>query len=165
MKFFKTFDIAASGMRAEQFRMDVTSNNIANAHTTKTADGNPYRRQVAVVNSQNAAAFQEAFSAASFEAEIKGAFDGSGSKVEFSGGGVDVGGIATDKSDFRWIYDPGNPDAEKEGPHKGYVAMPNVNIISEMTSMMTASRSYEANATIIESAKAMAMKALEIGRG
>lgn len=163
MKFFKTFDIAASGMRAEQFRMDVTSNNIANAHTTKTADGSPYRRQVAVVNSQDAAAFQEAFTAASFEAEIKGSFGDS--KVSFSGGGVDVGGIATDKSDFRWIYDPGNPDAEKEGPHKGYVAMPNVNIINEMTSMMTASRSYEANATIIESAKAMAMKALEIGRG
>ena len=71
----------------------------------------------------------------------------------------------SDNSDFNWVYDPTNPNAAQDGDHKGYVAMPNVNIISEMTSMMQATRSYEANATLVESAKAMAMKALEIGRG
>ncbi|MGE0489012.1 MAG: flagellar basal body rod protein FlgC [Vulcanimicrobiota bacterium] len=160
MKFFQTFDIAASGMRAEQFRMDVVSNNIANANTSKTEDGDPYRRQVAVINAKQAEMFDQAFTTASMDGE----FDFN-NKVNFSGGGVGVNGIMEDNSDFRWVYDPTNPNAEKEGDRKGYVAMPNVNIIQEMTSMMAASRAYEANATTIESAKAMAMKALEIGKG
>lgn len=162
MNFFQTFDIAASGLRAEQFRMDVTSNNIANAHTSKTEDGTPYRRQVAVVSSQNAEAFAGMMTA-SFDDENFDVF-----KEERAGGnfgGVAVEGVVEDTADFRWVYDPTNPNAEQDGPHKGYVAMPNVNIINEMTSMIQASRAYEANATTIESAKAMAMKALEIGKG
>ncbi len=163
MKFFQTFDLAASGMRAEQFRMDVVSNNIANAHTSKTADGTPFRRQVAVVSPRQAEAFNQAFTLASMDNDFEKLFEES--SVGFSAGGVAVEGIVEDNSDFRWVYDPTNPNAEKSGDRKGYVAMPNVNIIQEMTTMMTASRAYEANATTIEAAKAMAMKAMEIGKG
>lgn len=160
MKFFNTFDIAASGMRSEQFRMDLISENIANAHTVKGADGNPYRRKMAVASAEQKAAFDSEFSAASFEAD----FNEKSGTAGYQGGGVSVQAV-TDNSDYNWVYDPTNPNACQEGEHKGYVAMPNVNIIGEMTSMMQATRSYEANATIVESAKAMAMKALEIGRG
>lgn len=164
MQFFKTFDIAASGMKAEQKRMDVVSNNIANAHTTKTADGTPYRRQYAQVSSAEASDFENEWSKANFDAdnEFSNVFDQTG--VGFNGGGVKVEGVAEDGGDFNWVYDPNHPDAQKDGPHAGYVAKPNINIIQEMTSMMQASRAYEANATTVESAKQMAMKALEIGR-
>lgn len=166
MQFFKTFDIAASGMKAEQKRMDVVSTNIANAHTTKTADGTPYRRQFAQVSSADATEFNSAFEKATYGAEFDGEFDdafGQGGSV-FQGHGVKVDGVAQDGGDFNWVYDPNHPDAQKDGPKAGYVAKPNINIIEEMTSMMQASRAYEANATTVESAKQMAMKALEIGR-
>lgn len=159
MKFFQTFDIAASGMSAEQFRMNVISENIANANTSKTADGTPYQRQMAMVTPQMKQEFEGDFATASFDVDLNN------DPVKFSGGGVKVHGIEKDQSDYRWVYDPGNPNAEKDGPHKGYVAMPNVNIIQEMTTMIQASRAFEANATTVESAKAMAMKALEIGKG
>lgn len=165
MQFFNTFDIAASGMKAEQKRMDVVSSNIANAHTTRTADGTPYRRQYAQISSADVSDFDNEFSRASFDAssDFDSAFD-SGSAT-FHGRGVQVAGVAEDGGDFNWVYDPTNPDAQKSGPHAGYVAKPNINIIQEMTSMMQASRAYEANATTVESAKQMAMKALEIGKG
>ncbi|GMU54261.1 flagellar basal body rod protein FlgC [bacterium CPR1] len=159
MKFFQTFDIAASGMSAEQFRMNVISENIANANTSKTEAGTPYQRQVAMVSPQMKAEFESDFATASFDIDLNK------DPVKFHGGGVKVQGIEKDQSDYRWVYDPGNPNAEKDGPHKGYVAMPNVNIIQEMTTMIQASRAFEANATTVESAKAMAMKALEIGKG
>lgn len=162
MKFFSTFDTAASGMRAEQFRMDLISENIANAHTAKTAEGTPYRRKIAVASAEQKAAFDSEFSAASFD--IQSEFSGKSGTAAFNAAGVSVASTV-DNSDFNWVYDPTNPNAMQEGDKKGYVAMPNVNIISEMTSMMQATRSYEANATLVESAKAMAMKALEIGRG
>jgi len=163
MKFLKTFDIAASGMKVEQKRIDIVSNNIANAHTTKTADGTPYRRQVAVVTSQDASAFESAYAQASMDTEFSNIFDETG--VGYQGRGAAVQGVAEDQSDFNWIYDPSHPDAMKEGPRAGYVAKPNVNIIEEMTSMMMATRAYEANATTVEAAKSMAMKALQIGKG
>lgn len=159
MKFFQTFDIAASGMSAEQFRMNVISENIANANTSKTDTGDPYQRQVATVSPQMKAEFEGDFATASFDIDLNS------EKSRFQGGGVKIQGVEKDQSDFRWTYDPGNPNAEKDGPHKGYVAMPNVNIIQEMTTMIQASRAFEANATTVEAAKAMAMKALEIGKG
>lgn len=163
MKFFNTFDIAASGMKAEQKRMDIISGNIANANTTKGVDGSPYRRQMVSISSADGAAFDSAFEKASLDGEFKSIFDEHG--TGFSGRGVQVDGVVEDDGDFRWVYDPSHPDAVKEGPKAGYIAMPNVNIIEEMTTMMLASRAYEANATTIESSKAMAMKALEIGKG
>jgi len=158
MKFFNTFDTAASGMKSEQTRMDLISQNIANAHTTKTAEGGPYRRKMAVSQAQDKAAFESEFSSASFD--VEGEFKTKCGTAGFNGGGVSTT-MAEDKSDFKEVYDPTHPNANE----KGYVLMPNVNIISEMTSMMQATRSYEANSTIIESAKSMAMKAMEIGRG
>jgi flagellar basal-body rod protein FlgC len=163
MQFLKSFDIAASGMKVEQKRMDIVSNNIANAHTTKTADGNPYRRQIAVVSSQDASAFDSAYEQASMGGEFSNIFDETG--VGYRGRGAKVDGVAEDNSDFNWVYDPSHPDAMKEGPKAGYVAKPNVNVIQEMTAMMQATRAYEANATTAEAAKSMAMKALQIGKG
>lgn len=163
MKFFRSFDIAASGMKVEQKRIDVVSNNIANAHTTKTADGTPYRRQELMVSAQDASAFESAFEQASMAGEFSNIFEETG--VGYSGFGAQVDGVAEDASDFNWVYDPSHPDAMKEGPKAGYVAKPNVNIIQEMTNMMQASRAYEANATTVEAAKSMAMKALQIGKG
>lgn len=156
MKFFHTFDVAASGMRAEQFKMDLISENIANAHTTKTDTGGPYRRKLAVTSAQDKAQFDSEFASANFDVDMKPA----SAMSSFSGGGVSCE-AALDKQEFKLVYDPSHPNADE----KGYVKMPNVNIINEMTSMMQATRSYEANSTIIESAKSMAMKALEIGRG
>ena len=163
MKFFKTFDIAASGMKVEQKRMDVVSNNIANAHTTKTADGTPYRRQEVAVSSQDASEFESAYMQASMDSEFSNIFEETG--VGYAGRGAKVDGVVEDGSDFNWVYDPSNPDAQKDGPKAGYVAKPNVNIIQEMTNMIQASRAYEANATTVEAAKSMAMKALQIGKG
>jgi flagellar basal-body rod protein FlgC len=161
MKFFNTFDIAASGMKAEQFRMDLISENIANANTTKTANGQPYARKFAVATSEQKSQFDNEFSTASFD--IDSQFNPKSGTAGFTGGGVSVRAESSQK--FRYVYDPTNPNAEKQGEHKGYVAMPDINIISEMTNMMQATRAYEANATIVESAKAMCSKALEIGRG
>lgn len=152
MNFFNSMDIASSAMSAERFKMDLTSQNIANANTQSTIAGTPYRRQVAVVSSGE--------SAAPF-ALPAGLDDDDGGK--FSGTGVRVSGVVQDQSDFRYVYDPTNPNAIKDGDKKGYVAMPNVNIISEMTDLISASRAYEASATAVEAAKGIAMKGLEIG--
>lgn len=151
MNFFNSMDIASSAMSAERFKMDLTSQNIANANTQSTLAGTPYRRQVAVVTSGETAPF----------ALPVGLDDDDSGK--FSGSGVKVAGVAQDQSDFRYVYDPSNPNAIKEGDKKGYVAMPNVNIISEMTDLISASRAYEASATAMEAAKGIAMKGLEIG--
>lgn len=147
MGFLDSINISASALTAEKLRMDIISKNIANANTTRTANGTPYRRQVVV-------------------------FEGAGNNVPFSqylsdasktmiGSGVKVKGIVEDKSPFKLVYEPGNPDADENG----YVKMPNVDVMTEMVNMITASRAYEANVTAINSAKSMAMKALEIGRG
>lgn len=154
MKFFNTFDVASSGMTAQRKQMDVISTNIANVNTSETADGTPFRRMVAVVSQKQIGDWDSEFRAVSF-----------GEEDNFNAVGAEVSSVVQDQSDYRWVYDPSNPKAEKDGPHKGYVAMPNVNIISEMTNMIQASRGFEANATVVEAAKSMAMKALEIGKG
>jgi len=154
MKFFSTFDVAASGMSAQRKQMDLISMNIANVNTTETADGSPFRRMVAVVSQKQVGDWNDEFRAVSFDDEKAG-----------TATGVEVSSVQQDQSDFRWVYDPSNPKAQQDGPHKGYVAMPNVNIIAEMTNMIQATRAFEANATVVESAKSMAMKALDIGKG
>ncbi|MCK8058752.1 MULTISPECIES: flagellar basal body rod protein FlgC [unclassified Fusibacter] len=146
MSFFKSMSISASGMTAERLRMDVISRNIANANTTRTAAGTPYRRQMAVVNQVNAGSFEDMLSQAT------------GSIV--TGSGVEVSNIVEDQSPFKMVYNPGHPDADEDG----YVEMPNVDTVTEMINMISATRAYEANVTSINSAKTMAMKALDIGR-
>lgn len=146
MGFFNSINISASGLTAEKLRMDVISKNIANANTTKTASGTPYRRQVVV--------FQETEGQPSFSQYLSEASKG------VVGGGVKAVAIKEDKSPFKLVYEPGHPDADE----KGYVKMPNVDTMTEMVNMITASRAYEANVTAINSTKTMAMKALDIGK-
>lgn len=145
MGFFDTINISASGLTAEKLRMDIISKNIANANTTRTANGTPYRRQV-VTFEEGQVPFSQYLNDAS---------------QRMIGGGVKVASIEEDQTPFKMVYDPGNPDADE----KGYVKMPNVDVMTEMVNMITASRAYEANITAINSTKSMALKALEIGRG
>jgi len=138
-------DISASALTAQRMRMDVISENIANADTTRTADGGPYRRRVVEMAEQ-----PMSFSAALEQAR--------GERV--TGGGVVVSRIVEDMSDFEYEYNPNHPDADEHG----YVARPNVDIAEEIIDMMSATRSYEANVTALNATKSIAMKALEIGR-
>lgn len=145
---FGAIDAAASGLTAERLRMDVISNNIANVNTTRSAEGGAYRRQMVVfAPRENQQSFAKVLS------DKVGTGNGTGN-------GVRVVGITKDNSPTRQIYDPAHPDANKDG----YVEMPNVNVVSEMVDMITATRAYEANVTTINAAKSMALKALEIGK-
>ncbi len=147
MSMFKAMTVSASGLTAERLRMDIISKNIANANTTRTLAGTPYRRQMAVFKEQGAGNdFETMLDKAKGNMTI--------------GNGVEVSEVVEDQSDFKRVYNPGHPDADDEG----YVLMPNVDVVTEMINLMSASRSYEANVTAINSAKSMAMKALEIGR-
>lgn len=144
MGMFGAIDAAASGLTAERLRLDIISNNIANANTTRTAGGGAYRRQMVV--------FQPRTDQASFLQVLN--------KQITAGQGVKVSGVVQDQSPLRRVYDPQHPDANSEG----YVEMPNVHIVTEMVDMITATRSYEANVAAVNAAKSMALKALEIGR-
>ena len=146
MSFLNSIDISASGLTAQRLRLDVISQNIANVNTTRTENGDPYRRKAVLFEErQKSKPFSEIL-ADSQAGEVKG--------------GVRVTGIVEDDSPFTLNYDPGHPDANEEG----YVAMPNINIVTEMVNMISASRSYEANVTAMNAMKSMAVKALEIGR-
>lgn len=147
MGIFNAINISATGLSAERLRMDVISKNIANANTTRTANGGPYIRQVVTfATSDNKTPFSK--------------FLNDATKKNVKLKGVEVTGIIDDKTPLKQVYDPGHPDANEEG----YVLMPNVDTITEMTNMITATRAYEANVTAMNSIKSMAMKALEIGR-
>lgn len=153
MGLFDAMDVAASGMTVERVKMDVIANNIANVNTSRTISGEPYRRQVAIVGPQMDGG-DGPVPVADFGEEL-------GSQLK----GVEVVGIVQDSTPLKPVYDPNHPDAMKDGPYKGYVMMPNVDIITEMTSMIQASRAFEANATAVEAAKQMAHKSLELGWG
>jgi len=144
MSVFRIFRIAASGLTAERLRMDTIANNLANANTTRTPEGGPYRRQVPVF-------------APILDRAMRRGGSPSGS---FSGGGVQVVGVPTDPAPPRLVYDPQHPDANADG----YVEMPNVHVVKEMVDLITATRAYEANIAALNSAKSMAQRALEIGR-
>jgi flagellar basal-body rod protein FlgC len=125
-----TFSISASGMAAERLRLDTISSNLANINTTRTPEGGPYRRLMAVMES------------------------------EVDGRGVRVARIVQDESPPLLVHNPGHPDADADGN----VAMPNVNPVLEMVDMISATRAYDANVAAFNAAKAMAAKALEIGK-
>ncbi|WAH40213.1 flagellar basal body rod protein FlgC [Alicyclobacillus fastidiosus] len=139
-----SMNIAASGLTANQLWLNVIANNIANANTTRTPQGGPYRREI--VN------FAPASQNASFQ-NVLGATMGTGD------GGVQVTSITQDTSPLKSVYDPSSPDAVN-----GYVQMPNVDIATEMVDMVTASRAYQANATAFDAAKEMDLDALSIGK-
>ena len=147
MAFLSSLDISGSALTAQRLRMDIISQNIANASTTRTANGEPYRRRVAVFSEQTGG------NSNSFASYLDRAQNASGK-------GVVVSSIATDMSDFKKEYDPTNPEADANG----YVTYPNVNETTELVDMMSATRSYEANITALNATKNMALKALEIGR-
>jgi len=147
MSLFNSINISASGLTAERLRMDLISENIANANTTRTPSGTPYRRKVAVFREQEASSFDAILSNAS-------------NNYSSRGKGVEVAGIMEDQSPFKKEYNPNHPDADEEG----YVSLPNVEIVNEMINLISASRAYEANVTSVNDTKSMAMKALEIGK-
>lgn len=148
MGMFNAIDTSASGMSAERLRMDVISNNIANVNTTRTPEGTAFRRKYVVFEPRTENTSETSFSSVFAD------------EMEKPGSGVRAVSIENDDSPFSLKYDPGNPDANADG----YVQMPNVNIVAEMTDMITASRAYEANVTAVSSAKSMAMKTLDIGK-
>ena len=149
MGLFMGIDASASGLTAERLRMDVISNNIANSNTTRTDRGGAYRRRFVVFEPRNR-------EPKSFEQTLRRAVGLSNQ----TGEGVRAVSIMEDDTQGPMVYDPGHPDANADG----YVEKPNVNIVTEMVDMITAQRAYEANATAITAAKAMANKALDIGK-
>lgn len=151
MGMFDSFNIAATGLTAQRLRMDLISSNIANATTTRTPEGGPYARQRAIFAPINV---RPAYKSPLVPDRIDAGL----------GTGVRVVKIEKDTTPFRLVYDPEHPDAIQTGPKKGYVEMPNVNVVTEMTDLISASRSYEANVMIVNNAKSMFSKALEIGR-
>lgn len=145
MDFLSSLNISGSGMTAQKLRMDVISQNISNAEVTRTENGTPYRRKMVVLSSiDGSSSFRDALDKA----------------TKVKAGGVQVQSIVEDESDLVPVYNPNHPDANDEG----YVMLPNVNTAQEMIDMMGASRAYEANVTAFNATKAMAIKALEIGR-
>ncbi|MBM9537438.1 flagellar basal body rod protein FlgC [Desulfobulbus alkaliphilus] len=145
MDIFTTFDIAASGMKAQTIRLNTISSNLANAEATSTPEGGPYKKKSVVFQTENLP----------FRHQLQQSLLERGQAQ-----GVKVARIIEDPEPPQLRYDPTHPDAREDG----YVEMPNVSILKEMVDMKSATRSYEANATTIKSAKRMAMKALEIGR-
>lgn len=149
MSIFSAMNISASGMTAQQIRSDIISENIANVDTTRTKDGKAYvRKNVYFVekNDTNVANFSKVLRAA---------------RQNVAGQGVKVTRITQDKSSaMKMVYDPSHPDADENG----YVTYPNVNVVTEMTDLIDATRSYEANVTAFNATKAMLSKGLEVGK-
>jgi flagellar basal-body rod protein FlgC len=136
MNSFNVFKVSASALEAQRQRMNVVASNMANVHSTRTEEGGPYRRKDVL------------FSAETVESDTDTLT------------GVRVVDIVADSTPFRTVYDPGHPDADKDG----YVSMPNINIIEEMVNIMMASRAYEASVSAFNMSKAMFLKTLELGR-
>jgi len=140
MSFLLPLDISSSGLETQRRRMDIIASNLANIETTRTEDGRPYRRKIVMIGPKK-----------------MGGADGSFySRLE----GVMIDDVAEDQSPFKKIYNPGHPDANKEG----YLLKPNVDLVVEITNMLMARRVFEANIAAIKTTKQMALKAFEIGR-
>ncbi|MBI4819573.1 MAG: flagellar basal body rod protein FlgC [Deltaproteobacteria bacterium] len=142
MKDFTAMDVLASGLSAQRVRMNLTAANLANAETTRTLEGGPYKRQDPVLGAVPANA------------------DAFGSELGDAVSKVEVAGVVADSSPPRRVYDPAHPDAKRDG----YVDMPNISMIEEMVNMMTAARAYEADSTALRTVVDMATRALNIGR-
>ncbi len=149
MSLFNAIQIAGSGMNAERISMDVTAENLANAQSTTSASGQPYQRQIVQLEETGQLGFQTA---------LQSAISGTGSDSGPVAGGVQVAGIANDKTPDQLVYDPGNPSANKQG----YVKMPNVNTVTEMVSLIDESNAYQSDVTAMQTAKAMFTSALGV---
>lgn len=146
MGFFNSLNVSASGLTAERLRMDIISRNIANVNTTRTASGTPYRRQIPIFKELKPDQFSEIFD------KMTG---GNTSRA-----GVEVAAIKEDQAPFKREYNPSHPDADIDG----YVSMPNVDVVMEMINLISSNRAYDANVTVMNGTKSIAMKAMEIGR-
>ncbi|MBF0281261.1 MAG: flagellar basal body rod protein FlgC [Zetaproteobacteria bacterium] len=144
--FFSSMTLATSGMRAQKQRMDVVSENIANASTTKAENGQPYRRKMVVFGTEK------------LEKNFAEVFKSAGSSNADQLQSVVVRGVIKDKSEYRMVYEPSHPDADKNG----MVAYPNVNPTTEMMDFMAASRSFEANTSVFEGSKRMFQKTMAL---
>ena len=146
MDFLTALDIGASGLTADRTRINTISMNLANAKTTRMPGGNgPYIRKTVIKATSDLDNRFGVHMRTALDREVKG---------------VRVMGVALDNRPTRRVYEPGHPDADAEG----FVEYPDINVVEEMANMMTAQRNYEANATTVDTVKAMYMKALEIGR-
>ncbi|HCJ06853.1 MAG: flagellar basal body rod protein FlgC [Lachnospiraceae bacterium] len=140
---FNAMNVSASGMTAQRTRMDIISENIANVNTTRDENGEVYKRKTVVFHENSNASFDNILS----------------NKLEsYHPHGVKITAIVEDTSEGAMTYDPNHPDADENG----YVTLPNVNTVTEMTNLIDASRSYEANATAFNASKAIAAKGLEL---
>ena len=148
MSIFKTFGVNASGMTAQRYRMDIISQNVANANTTRTEDGDPYVRKVVRFTEKTT----DPTSFGTIFRKTRGLDVGDGVKVT---------GVYDDQvNEMKRVYDPSHPDADEDG----YVWYPNVNIVTEMTDLIDATRGYQANATAFNASKSIATTGLSIGR-
>jgi len=152
MGLFSSINTAATGLTAERTRLDVIADNIANVNTTRTTEGGPFRRSRVVFRPRVSQPYwRSPFLPEYLKAEI--------------GQGVRIKRVEKDyDAKPRLVYDPTHPDAIKSGPRQGYVEYPNVNVVQEMVDMISASRAYEANVSIINGSRTMFLRALEIGR-
>ena len=147
MGLFDAINVSGSGLSAERLRMDVIAENLANAQSTRGADGQPYRRKEVVLREAGA----------SFGTALAGAM---GSSAVDQPHGVEVAQVVQDAAEPRRVHDPSHPDADADG----YVSMPNVDSVTEMVDLITSSRSYEANVTAMQTAKGMFSKTLDLLR-
>jgi flagellar basal-body rod protein FlgC len=145
MDLIQCIDIAASGMKAQRTRLNVISMNLANANTTRTDEGTPYRRKTVI--------FETIPVNNSFENQLRGSLD---DQVQ----AVRVRDVVPVSGEFKRVYDPSHPDADENG----YLYLPNVNLVQEMVQMLNANRSYEANAAVVKTAREMALRALDISK-
>ena len=141
MDFSLSFKICGAGMAASRTKMDVVASNLANAETTRTPEGGPYKRKSVVLSAETPQ-------------------DGFGGALKDALRTVKVDNIAEDNTGFKTIYNPGHPDADE----KGMVSLPNVNLVTEMADMITAARSFEACATAYDATKNMALRTLDLGK-
>ncbi|MFV0464712.1 MAG: flagellar basal body rod protein FlgC [Lachnospiraceae bacterium] len=146
MSLFQAFNISASGMTAERFRTDIISENVANVNTTRTSEGTAYRRKIVTFAEKTSDSFSDTLTRA---------------RSNYLGNGVKVTSVKEDtETEMVLKYDPSHPDADENG----YVEYPNVNIVTEMTNLIDASRAYEANVTAFNTSKAIAQAGLSIGK-
>lgn len=145
MAFLSSLNIPASGLTAQRLRLDIVAENITNLNTTRTEEGGPYRRKMVVFESVDTNSFRNVLNQKLGKNNVPG---------------VVVTSIEEDQSEFDAVYNPEHPDANENG----YVMMPNVSLVKETVDGMAASRAYEANVTVLNAIKAMAQKALEIGK-
>ena len=170
MEIFRSFEISGSALMAEKVRVDTVSSNLANIQTTRSAAGGPYRRKTVIFAEKMARLTDASYVYRDRDYSQQSTIFGYNPVPEnprilevfpyYRGRGVNVAWIYEDPNPPRLEYDPEHPDANEEG----YVAYPNIEMAKEMTDLVTASRSYEASSTAINTAKSLYLKALEIGR-